>query len=308
MNTPTTAVVIPAYNRSTTLRRCLDSVLGQTVTPSEVIVVDDGSTDGTADVAREYADRGVRCITMPENAGAQAARNRGIVESRAEWIAFLDSDDEWLPGKLERQIAALDAADFDPWTVVHGSGFESSTGDDSRTRMTVPVVDGRDVYAVLLREPGPMFPAMVVSRVALEKIEFLDEAVPSYQEWDTAIRLAKHCRFVFIDEPLFVYHAHEGPTISASRERDIEGYQYVMAKFENEIKRLCGATAWERHLRFQLVRSLNWGMWETADSYFARMTTRDREYRVLQVCRRLHLPPSTLTGLRRRLRARPVAG
>ena len=299
---PRIAVVIPAFNRVRTLRRCLESVRRQTIAPSEIIVVDDGSVDRTAELAREYSGIGVRCVQLPRNVGAQAARNRGIVESHAEWTAFLDSDDEWLPSKLERQLAALESVEFDPWTVVHTGALRSSDTDGER--MALPPVNGHDVYPGLLREPGPVFPALLVSRVALEKIGLLDEDVPSYQEWDTAIRLARHCRFVFVDEPLVVYHAHDGPTISDDRARDIDGYQYVLTKFESEIKRLCGESAWERHLRFQLVRCLNWGLWDRADTYFAQMSVRDRRYWVLQICRRLHLPPSAISSVRGRLTAK----
>ena len=240
---------------------------------------------------------GVRNIQMSSNAGAQAARNRGIAESTADWIAFLATDDEWLPTKLERQITALEDVDFDPWTVVHASGLRFSELEKTSEQISIPVVDGPDVYPTLLSHPGPMFPAMMVSRLALEKIEFLDENVPSYQEWDTAIRLAQHCRFIFIDEPLFTYFIHGGSRISKERARDIEGYDYILKKFEPEIRRLSGNDGWERHMRFQLVRCLNWGFWQKADNYFYQITTRNHEYRALQICRHLHLAPSSVARL-----------
>ena len=95
------AVIIPSYNRKTLLQRALNSVYAQTRMPNEIIVIDDGSTDGSElmvktefpDVAYHYQD----------NSGVSAARNKGIRSSTAEWLAFLDSDDEWLPEKLEQQ-------------------------------------------------------------------------------------------------------------------------------------------------------------------------------------------------------------
>jgi glycosyltransferase involved in cell wall biosynthesis len=92
------SVVIPAYNAASVLPRAIESVLGQTSRPEEVIVVDDGSTDNTAQVATQYGPS-ITYIRQ-DNAGASAARNRGIAEATGEWIAFLDSDDEWLPPKL----------------------------------------------------------------------------------------------------------------------------------------------------------------------------------------------------------------
>jgi glycosyltransferase involved in cell wall biosynthesis len=99
------SVIIPTFDRIAVLPRALDSVLAQTLAPAEVIVVDDGSGDGTAEmVRREYP--GVT-LMQQDNRGVSAARNAGLARAAGEWIAFLDSDDEWLPRKLERQIDAL---------------------------------------------------------------------------------------------------------------------------------------------------------------------------------------------------------
>ena len=101
---PTVSVVIPCYNGAAFLRETLDSVLAQTHAPLEVIVVDDGSTDDSAAIAESYGPP-VRVIRQ-RNQGESVARNRGIDEARGDWIAFIDSDDVWKPGKLERQLAA----------------------------------------------------------------------------------------------------------------------------------------------------------------------------------------------------------
>jgi glycosyltransferase involved in cell wall biosynthesis len=115
-------VVIPAYNRAKTITYCLDSVCNQTVSPLEIIVVDDCSTDDTVAVVNDYSlsHSSVRCVVLEKNAGAQAARNRGIMEARGEWIAFQDSDDEWVSDKLEKQIAALAMVEFDPRCGAYG--------------------------------------------------------------------------------------------------------------------------------------------------------------------------------------------
>ena len=151
---PSVAVVIPAYNRAATLRS-----LSRLCRRSDRQPIGGNrrrrwfrGRDG--EIAREYADQGVRCIQVRRNAGAQAARNRGIAESTAEWIAFLDSDDEWLPSKLERQVTALEDVGFDPWTVVHTGALRNLGTTAGFEKMTLPLVDGRDVYATLLGEPG----------------------------------------------------------------------------------------------------------------------------------------------------------
>ncbi len=99
------SVVIPTYNRAQYVTKAIESVLAQTYTDYEIIIVDDGSTDDTPVVLRAYADR-IRVVHQ-ENAGPSAARNAGIQAARGRWVAFLDSDDEWRPGKLAVQMADL---------------------------------------------------------------------------------------------------------------------------------------------------------------------------------------------------------
>jgi glycosyltransferase involved in cell wall biosynthesis len=122
------SVVVPTHNRAGLVRRAVDSVLAQTVDDLEVIVVDDGSSDVTPSVLAELAasDRRVRAVRHDEPAGPPAARNRGIDEARGRFVAFLDDDDEWLPMKLERQLAAMD----DDGALVLVSCHHALVGDD----------------------------------------------------------------------------------------------------------------------------------------------------------------------------------
>jgi len=103
---PAVSIVIPAFNASWCIRRAVDSVLAQTFTDFELIVVDDGSTDETAEILRSYGDA-LRVVSQP-NGGMSCARNAGIRIARGRYIAFLDADDRWLPAKLERQVKLLD--------------------------------------------------------------------------------------------------------------------------------------------------------------------------------------------------------
>lgn len=270
---PSISIVIPAYNRSNTIRYCLDSVLNQTSRALEIIVVDDCSTDDTVDIVSSYLDSHVRCIVLEKNTGAQAARNRGIREAQGEWIAFQDSDDEWLPEKLEKQVQALALCGFDPWTVVHTNAVWLETASGKQLPMQLPEVAGADVFGQLLSRPGPLFPTLLVSKLALEAIGYLDEKVPSYQEWDTAIRLAERCRFIYLAEPLFVYHLHEGETISKDRKREISGYQYIIDKFADQIGAHCGAEGLDRHLIDNALKAMRFGLYPDALAILEKSAT-----------------------------------
>ena len=125
------SVIIPAYQAEDTISRALDSVLAQTALPAEVIVIDDGSADGTRNVVKDYDARETSCairLIEQKNLGAGAARNRGLVASENKLVAFLDADDEWLPEKLSRSLAVMtnEAADLVSHDYIRSEG-ETST-------------------------------------------------------------------------------------------------------------------------------------------------------------------------------------
>lgn len=224
----TVSAVIPAYNREKTIRRCIDSVLQQTYEVSEIIVVDDGSTDRTLEIlANEYKEK-VKVIKQPHK-GAQAARNAGIRAAEGEYIAFLDSDDEWTEKRIELQMQVLAEK---PDAVVCGNGYVVQNGRKKIWRM---LGHSGYVYKMILVSPFALFQAIITKKENLLKIGLLDENVPSYQEWDTAIMLSKVCEFVFLDRPLFIYYLHNGETISKDKKRDIDGWEYVCQKHRYEI-------------------------------------------------------------------------
>lgn len=255
--------IIPAYNRAQTIKYCLDSVIGQTFQAYDIIVIDDCSTDNTAEIVnRHFA--GIRYIQMDKHSGAQAARNRGIREATGNWIAFHDSDDEWHTEKLEKQVRILESVDFDPMTVVHTDCWRYDAVTGAKTLWELLLIDGPTVLPKLLNSSGPMFQGMLTSKAALESIGLLDEKVPSYQEWDTAIRLAKICRFMHLREPLFTYYLHEGDTISKDMQRDIDGYQYIVDKFRDDIITFCGIEVYNSHLLNNAFKAVRWGFREKA--------------------------------------------
>lgn len=248
-NTFTISAVIPSYNRENTIKRCIDSILNQSYPVFEIIVVDDGSTDQTLNIIKtEYGD--VVRIIRQNHKGAQAARNVGIRAAKGQYIAFLDSDDEWLPNKLELQVRELHK---DKDVVICGDGYiqrdwnenvpivyRKNINDDKGVKKgskKILRMNGKSgtVYRAILRESFCLFSLLLTSKESLLEIGLLDENVPSFQEWDTAIQLAKVRRFSYIQKPMFIYHLHDGETISKSTRKEIDGLEYICQKYKYEI-------------------------------------------------------------------------
>lgn len=248
------SVIIPAYNREKTIKRCIDSVIGQTYSAFEIIVVDDGSTDKTLNIIEKEYQGAVRIIKQ-NHKGAQAARNAGIRAAQGEYIAFLDSDDEWLPSKLEVQIEKLKKNSD---AVICGNGYVQTDWEGSIPKVyrankknsrfktgerKLFRVNGKTgkVYRHMLGNSFCLFQALLTSKKNLLEIGLLDEKVASFQEWDTAIRLAKEYEFIFIKKPLFIYHLHDGDTISKGQKKSIDGLEYIYRKFQYEIAEQLGS-------------------------------------------------------------------
>lgn len=219
---PAVSVVIPTYNRAEDLRRCLESLVAQTLQDFEVLVCDDGSTDHTAMVAEEFQGRLNLRYEYAENFGGPARpRNRGVAAARAPYVAFLDSDDWWAPSKLEMSLAALengaDVVYHDLWVATS----PNQTVFRERLRSTAP---SKGMFERLLCT-GMSIPnsSVVVRAEVLSKLEGIceDKELISVEDYDTWIRLARHTeKFVKIDGCLG-YYWNGGGNISVASPKQI---------------------------------------------------------------------------------------
>lgn len=284
------SVVIPARNRAKTLPACLDSVARQTYPAAEIIVVDDGSTDETEQIVRKYPDPRIRYTQFKTSHGAQTARNCGVELAKSEWIAFQDSDDTWLPEKLAVQVETLARHNFDKRVVIHGDGIRQDEQSGAEELIQSPLTTG-DCYHQLLLRAGPMFPALLVPRWAILEAGGLDNDCPSYQEWDTAIRLSRICRFVHVREPLFIWKWHAGETISKDFVRDLRGFDYVIRQHREEILAAHGHRAWRRLKIGNIARALSARQWDEAEAMMAEEPAH-RSVRLARVfAKRQFFPP-----------------
>jgi glycosyltransferase involved in cell wall biosynthesis len=261
---PIVTIVIPAFNRATFIKDALLSIQQQSYQNWECIVVDDFSTDNTMDIVQKMieGDNRFRVIRNQRKKGAQGARNTGIINAKAAWIAFNDSDDEWVSFKLERQVQIIKDNHFDPSLVIHTDCIVKDNSSNTEYVWNIPEVEGEKPFKILLKNPSPMFQGLVTSQQALKNINYLDEDILSYQEWDTTISLSKNCNFIHIKEPLFIYHKHAEETISKDIGRDILGIDYIRVKFRADFTKYYSEPFFIELLLANIGRVSNYGYWD----------------------------------------------
>lgn len=211
---PLVSVVIPTFNRAARLARAIRSVQSQSYSRLEIIVVDDGSTDATAEIVHSCEDRRIRYIRHEQNRGGAAARNTGIAAANGEVIAFLDDDDAWVPEKVEEQLRYLTTFDAVVCT--------SREAGDTRPPERRPA--GRTLGLADLRLGPWGGTGVLMARASVLRRTPFDESLPRGQDWDLFIRLAQEHEIAYLHKPLLVYDggAHDRITNSLSRASVLE--------------------------------------------------------------------------------------
>jgi len=228
MYRPLVSVIIPCYNRAQTIRRAIDSALAQSLSEIEILVVDDGSDDDSRDIVSAHPDERVRLIARAQNGGAAAARNTGIAAAQGEWVAFLDSDDVWLPGKLQRQLGAHGAR---PGPDVSCTGVEIHLLDHGVVR--VRHCEDQPDWARRLAMDCDLSPGttQMTRREAFERVGPLDENLPRFEDWDWLLRYTRSGSIIPVREPLArVYNRRGrlGDVVALSAERFAEKHRTVL--------------------------------------------------------------------------------
>ncbi|MDE6883018.1 MAG: glycosyltransferase family 2 protein [Lachnospiraceae bacterium] len=207
------SVIIPTYNRADMIKRAIDSVLRQTYRSYEVIVVDDGSADDTGSVIADIQDARIRYIALMENQGVAHARNVGIREARYDYIAFLDSDDEWMPDKLELQMRMFRNSSEEIGMVYCRTGGRTR---DGMSRFVCPARDFSrellegDMFRFLLQQNVIGTPAVIVRRDCLEQVGGFKETLQCLEDWEWILRVAGNWKIGFVDQVLVEVHKSSG--------------------------------------------------------------------------------------------------
>jgi glycosyltransferase involved in cell wall biosynthesis len=251
---PTVSVILPTFNRADSLGRAIQSVLTQTLSNFELIIVDDGSTDNTVHLVAGFRDSRIRLLSLDNNSGAGRARNEGIRAASAELVAFLDSDDEWMPRKLELQVAHLKASTDPRVAVAYCREYLYSELTKSKRQSQGYIYEG-DLFDHLLRGFWLSTSLLMVKRSSLLSIEGFDESLPSFQDYDLCLRLAHASNhFVAVDEPLVTRYCNADLRISNNPVAAFKGFQGIKDKWGAVMKSRLGSMTYYRWLSKSLLR------------------------------------------------------
>ena len=208
---PCVSVILPVHNRADVLPRAIESVIAQELADFELIVVDDGSTDESATLVQSFADDRIRLIRLDKNRGGNVARNEGIRAARSPLIAFLDSDDRYLPNKLSTVVGEFERR---PRLDLLVDSFIKIQPPGSRKAQVVrsnPVIDGRELFrtALFTRQLWKATPAITVRREVALKAPF-DETLRRLQDFDFLIRASEFANCASTDQVLWVKYWDAG--------------------------------------------------------------------------------------------------
>lgn len=231
------SIILPTYNRENVIGRAIHSILQQTYDRYEILVIDDGSSDQTQEVVKQIADDRIRYIRLEENHGAGYARNVGIQESKYDYIAFLDSDDEWKRFKLELQIQRMKELSREVGLVYCRMAGERGGG---RGRFYVPAYEYDNsfleghMFQFLLRKNVIGTPTMLFRRECLEQAEGFKTSLRCMEDYELVLRVARNWEIGFVDEELVEIHKTEGSLTCRVGDQLVCGC-YIVSKYRQEM-------------------------------------------------------------------------
>lgn len=229
---PKVSVILPTYNREALLRQAVTSVFEQTFIDWELIIADDGSTDGTRTYLDELRDSRVRSVLLDHSGNPSRVRNAAIALARGEWIAFLDSDDLWLPTKLKLQLDRLAANPASRWSCT-GVGFIDEHGAPIPQRAGAPygAQSGWILEQLLTFTAAATMPTLMVHTSLLDDVAGFDEALVLREDYDLELRLAAHSEIHALPEALTLVRDHQDRTTTRKRVADLHrGTERVLRK------------------------------------------------------------------------------
>lgn len=234
-DTPVFSVIIPTFNREKILSRAIDSILAQTFGDFELIIVDDGSIDKTGELVRNYKDERIKYV-YKENGGQNSALNVGLKEARGRFVAFCDSDDTWMPLKLERTYEKYmedeDVSVVYCWTGIERNGQVELARND--------YLEG-NIYKEVLTQGYLTSPTFLsCKKSCFETIGEFDLKVINCQDDDFCFNLCRYFKVALIKEILGVYYSDVDNRKSSMKKTAADSYLFLWEKHKDEVLRVCG--------------------------------------------------------------------
>lgn len=230
MQNKTISVVIPAYNRRDTILRAVNSALNQTYPVLEVIVVDDCSTDGTAEIVEKLCESRIRVLHNSRNFGACKSRNIGIEAASGEFIALLDSDDEWMLDKMERQMSALELSGADVcscrFVKIYDEAANSETGVDEILPKCSAGFLTRDC---LVKESRVSTQTIIASKKVFDRYMF-DDNIKRLQDYEWTIRASKEFSFYLLDDALVNVFLQDDSITNGGLKKLSDAFEVILNK------------------------------------------------------------------------------
>lgn len=232
---PIVSVIIPTFNRANLLILAIQSVLNQTIEDFELIVVDDASTDDTQQKVACIDDLRIQYIVHQKNLGACGTRNTGLSIAQGQYIAFLDSDDEWLPNKLEKQLSLFKCVPDDVGVIYSWLQVINAQGKSVRMRKPDIRGDVEDylIYKNLIGTPS----TVMIKKKCIEPDLQFDTKLRCCEDWDMWLQISKNYRFEVIPEPLTLYRDHDDDNRGSTNHTMVtEGYLVFLKKHHQNIE------------------------------------------------------------------------
>ena len=214
-NKPKISVIIPTWNSDKTLKATIESCLNQTLPPIEILVCDDGSTDDSKKIVEEMNDSRVKWIPLSHSGTPAVPRNKGIELSKGEWIAFCDSDDEWLPQKLEKQVAALLQTKY---KAISTNAFQKI--NNTKTNKKIIYFTKKYIgFINLLQSNSIICSSTIIHKSLFNKIGGFTENINygSYADYIYWLKITTETKFIYIEDALTIYNDH--PETSMRKEK-----------------------------------------------------------------------------------------
>jgi len=239
MTNPAISIIIPTYNREKLIIKALNSIFAQTFTDFEILIIDDASTDNTKEVIESLANPKIKYYKLDKNSGQCVARNYGIKRASGEFIAFLDSDDEWLPEKLESQMECFQKGPSN-LGAVYGFSYQKDMISNKTVLKSGPYFRG-DINGKFLEGFCPPTPSIfLVRKEALEKVNYFDENLITFVDLDLWIRLSEFYLFDFVEKPVIIKYEQIGDQYVNNFDKRSRGFVLFIKKWENKVSSVKG--------------------------------------------------------------------